>query len=302
MATNFTNNDLSYAGKYAGEYIRAAFLANDSLQHVTVKENIPYRAVVKKLTNEISFAAPTCDFTPTGTIAINERYLTLEKFQVQENICLNDLLNDWAAADVQNGKLEQALLENVRDNMLEGIAAKNEQIIWTGANSNVGEYDGLLTLIGNDADNDINFVPSPVNIDSTNVFSKIQAVIAAAPLAVKASTEKPMLYFSQDVWEAFMYASAATGNGWYTYGGSEVPKSFMGMYQIAVCQGLPAHTILFAQKSNLWFGTNTLDQWNTIQIVDMTQWAEDNIRFSAKFLAGAQYGKGSEIVAYSTWF
>jgi hypothetical protein len=302
MATTFTNSDLSYAGKYAGEYIRASFLANESLQHITVKENIPYKAVVKRLSNSISFAAPTCAFTPTGTIAITERYLTLEKFQVQENICLNDLLNDWAAADYQNGKIEPALLENVRDNMLEGIAAKNETIVWTGSNATTGEYDGLLTLIGTDADSDVNFISTPVAITSSNVIAKVQAVIAAMPLAVKNSTEKPQIMMSSDVWEAYMYANAAEGNGWYTFGGGEVPKTFMGLYNIVVCPGLPASTILMARKSNLWFGTNVLSDWNNLQVVDMTQWAEDNIRFSAKFFAGAQYGIGSEIVAYSTWF
>ncbi len=48
MATT-ANLTTTYAGKYAGEYIKAAFLANESLQHVTVKENIDYKAVVKKL-------------------------------------------------------------------------------------------------------------------------------------------------------------------------------------------------------------------------------------------------------------
>jgi len=111
-----------------------------------------------------------------------------------------------------------------------------------------------------------------------------------------------MLYMSNDVWEKFMFASAATGNGWYTYGGAEVPKSYLGMYQIAVCGGLPANTILFMRKSNVWFGTNLTSDWNNIQVVDMGQFAEDNVRFSAKFFAAAQFGIGSEIVAYSTWF
>ena len=90
MATTM-NLTTTYSGKYAGEYIKAAFLANESLQHVTVKENIDYRAVVKKLVDDISFEAPTCDFAALGTITITERTLTLEKFQVQRNICKNKI-------------------------------------------------------------------------------------------------------------------------------------------------------------------------------------------------------------------
>ena len=290
----------TYAGKYAGEYIKAAFLANESLQHVTVKENIDYRAVVKKLVDDISFEAPTCDFSALGEITITERTLTLEKFQVQRNICKNNFLNDWAAGDFQRGEVEPALAETLIANMLEGIAAKNEEILWTGANATTGEYNGLLTLM-NTGGSGVLFVSTPVAIDSTNVISKIAATVATLPTAVKRSTEKPVIYIAQNVWEAFMQASAAAGNGWYTYGGPEMPKSYLG-YQLAICPGMPDDTIVMAQKSNLWFGTNVLSDWNSVQVVDMGQFAEDNVRFSAKFFAGCQFGIGNEIAAYGTWF
>jgi hypothetical protein len=299
MATTM-NLTTTYSGKYAGEYIKAAFLANESLQHVTVKENIDYRAVVKKLVDDISFEAPTCDFTALGTITITERTLTLEKFQVQRNICKNNFLTDWAAGDYQRGDIEPALSETLIANMLEGIAAKNEEILWTGVNATAGEYNGLLTLF-NTGGSGVNFVSTPVAIDSTNVIAKIAATVATLPTAVKRSTEKPVIYIAQNVWEAFMQASAAAGNGWYTYGGPEMPKSYLG-YQLAICPGMPDDTIVMAQKSNLWFGTNVLSDWNSVQVVDMGQFAEDNVRFSAKFFAGCQFGIGNEIAAYGTWF
>ena len=180
------------------------------------------------------------------------------------------------------------------------MAAKNEEILWTGVNATAGEYDGLLTLM-NAGGSGVLFVSTPVAIDSTNVIAKIAATVATAPTAVKRSTEKPVIYIAQNVWEAFMQASAAAGNGWYTYGGPEMPKSYLG-YQLAICPGMPDDTIVMAQKSNLWFGTNILSDWNNIQVVDMGQFAEDNVRFSAKFFAGAQFGIGNEIAAYGTWF
>jgi hypothetical protein len=298
MATTM-NLTTTYAGKYAGEYIKAAFLANESLQYVTVKENIDYKQVVKKLVDDISFEEPTCDFTPLGEVSITERVLTLSKFQVQRNICKNDFLNDWAAGDFQRGEIEPALADTLIANMLEGIAQKNEELIWTGT-AGPTEYDGLLTLMGAGGSG-VLFVPTPVAIDNTNVIAKIAATVATLPTAVKRATEKPIIYVSQNVWEAFMQASAAAGNGWYTYGGPEMPKSYLG-YQIAVCGGMPDDTIIMAQKSNLWFGTNVLADWNNIQLVDMGQFAEDNVRFSAKFFAGAQFGFGNEIAAYGTWF
>lgn len=300
MATAM-NLTTTYAGKYAGEYIRAAFLANESLQHVTVKENIDYKQIVKKLVDDISFEEPNCDFTPLGEITITQRVLTLSKFQVQRNICKNDFLTNWAAGDFQRGEVEPALADTLIANMLEGIAAKNEDLIWNGdATANPGtEYDGLITLMA--AGGDTVNVSTPLSIDATNVVAQIQRLVAACPLAVKRATEKPTIFIAQNVWEAFMVVNAAAGNGWYTYGGPEMPKSYLG-YQIAVCGGLPNNHMLMAQKSNLWFGTNVLADWNNIQLVDMGQFAEDNVRFSAKFFAGAQYGIGGDIATYGANF
>jgi hypothetical protein len=292
-ATSLTT---TYAGKYAGEYIRQAFLANESLQYVTVKENIDYKQVVKKLVNDITFAAPTCDFTDTGTVTITERVLTLEKFQVQQRLCKNDFLTDWAANDAQNGRLEGALVDTLIANMLSGIAAKNETLVWSGVNGNTGEYDGLITLI--DADNTVNFVASPIPLTANNIISKIEALLAEVPTAVENSTEKPLLYMNKKTFHLYRQANAAAGNGWYTYAGPAVEPTFMGIYDIAICPGMPDNTMLVAQKSNLWFGTNLLSDWNSIQVVDMGEWAEENVRFSAKFFAGVQYGFGNEIAAY----
>lgn len=300
MATTNTL-DTTYAGKYAGEYIRAAFQANESLNYVTFRSNVDWREVVKKLVDDVDFEAPNCAFTPLGEVAITERFLTIKKFQVQREICKNTYLQDWAAKDVQNGNLETALTDNLIANMLEGISAVNETKMWQGTDSSTS-YDGLVTLISNDVDTDVNFVTTPIAITTGNVFSEMQRMITLLPVGVKQSTERPIIYISQDVWEKYMFASAAAGNGWYTFGGGEVPKTYLGMYEIGVCSGLPANTMLMTQKSNLWFGTNVESDWNNILVKDMGEFGEDNVRFSAKFFAGVQYGIGAKISAYGTAF
>lgn len=300
MATTF-DNTTNYSGKFAGEYIKAAFQANDSLQYLTVKENIEYKAVVKRIGGELAFSDATCAFTPNNTVNLSERYLTLKKLQLPLELCINELLTDYTSKDIQMGKLNGDMENAILTWLLEGIAATNESHIWVGNGATAGQYDGLLKLIEADSDGDVNFI-TPATITTTNIFAEIQKVINAMPLAVKQSAEKPLLYMSQDVWEIFMYANAAAGNGWYTYTGPEVPKTFMGLYNIAVVAGLPANTMVMARKSNLWFGTNVLSDWNNIVIKNMQEFGEDNIRINAKFFAGTQYGIGSEIVAYSTWF
>lgn len=295
MAT-VTSLTTSYAGKYAGEYIMRAFNTNESLQHITVKPNIDFKAIVKKIANEVTFANATCDFAPTGTVTINERVLELKKLQVQRQLCINDFLQDWAAGDAQNGRLEPELVEAIIATMLGGIAENNDTLIWTGDGSVAGQYTGLLTqMIG---DVTVNQVLNPVPLTDQNILDKIKALITELPTRVSNQREKPKIYMNQATWHLYMFAQIAAGNGWYSTGGPEVPKTYMGVFEIAVCPGLPDNVMVMAQPSNLWFGTNVLSDWNSIQVVDMTQWAEENVRFSAKFLAGTQYGFGNEIAVY----
>lgn len=292
-----TSLTTTYAGALAGEVLRPAFLANESMQYLTIKENIDYKQVVRRLVDDISFAAGTCDFTPTGTVTLTERILTLEQFQVQRQLCKKDFLTDWTAKDAQNGTLNADIADAIINNMLAGIAQKNETVLWQGVNATVGEYDGFITLFSADAA--VVDVASAVAITTANVISKIQDLIDTAPDRVKRATEKPLIYMGQDVWEKFIFANAAAGNGWYTYAGPEVTATFMGLYAIAVCPGMPANTMVLAQKSNLWFGTNLLNDWNQVALLDMADKdLSDNVRFSAKFLAGIQYGFGDEITMY----
>jgi hypothetical protein len=98
----------------------------------------------------------------------------------------------------------------------------------------------------------------------------------------------------------YRQANAAAGNGWYTYAGPAVATSFMGIYDIAICPGMSDNTMMVAQKSNLWFGTNKTSDLNSVKIKDMSDVdLSDNVRFSVKYFAGVQYGWGNEIALYT---
>lgn len=296
MATT-TTLATTYAGKVAGGYIKSAFLANESLQYLTFKENIDYKEVVRKIVNDVTFAAPTCDFTDTGTIALSQRVLTLEKFQVQRTLCSKDFLTDWDTSFAQNGEISPELVDAVTATMLGGIGAKNEQLIWKGVNANTGEYDGFETLFA--ADNTVLTVANTA-ITKSNVVTEIEKVIAAMPIRVRRATEKPILYVSSNVAEAYRNAMATAGNGFFYQAGESINMSWLGQYVIAECPGMSDDIMVFAQKSNLWFGTNTAAQWNEVAVQSMKNITLDNtVRFSAQFLAGVQYGFGNEIVFYS---
>ncbi|CAB5224032.1 hypothetical protein UFOVP386_19 [uncultured Caudovirales phage] len=296
MATTF-NQSTTYAGKVAGGYIRQAFLANDSLQNITIRENVEYKEVVRKLVDDITFEAPTCNFTDSGTITTSERVLTLKEFQVNRSVCRREFLDDWNPKSVQDGGMNLDFNEALIQNMLAGISARNEVVLWSGTASTT-EYDGFATLF-EAVGSGVNMVSTPVAIDKTNVLTKIENLIDSCPLKVRRATERPKIYVASNVAEAYRRKQADLGNGYFFQSGQEVKMTWIGTYEIVECPGMPSSMMAMAQKSNLWFGTNTLSQWNEVFTLDMKKLdGSNNVRYGATFFAGAQFGFGNEISAY----
>jgi hypothetical protein len=292
-----TSLTTTYAGREAAGYIRAAFLSNESLAAVTFKENIEYKQVVRKLVDSITFANATCDFTPTGTVTLTERILTLEKFQVHRQLCKKDFLVDWEAKSEQDGFLHASLTDALIANVLAGVAANNERLIWQGVNATAGEYAGFETLFLADAA--VLDVSSPEAITSANVIEEMGRLVLTLPTRVRRATEKPVIAVSSNVAEAYRSAILGLGGGYYLYQGESVVMNWQGQYDVIECPGMSDDTMAFYQKSNLWFGTNLLDQWNNVAVLDMYQYdLSDNVRFAASFFAGVQYGFGDEIAFY----
>lgn len=296
MATT-TSLTTTFAGREAAGYIRAAFLSNESLAAVTFKENIEYKQVVRRLVDNITFANATCDFTPTGTVTLTERILTLEKFQVHRQLCKKDFLSDWEAKSEQDGNLHASLTDAIIANVMAGVAANNEVVMWQGVNATAGEYAGFETLFLADAA--VLDVATPEAITSANVIEEMARLVLTLPTRVRRATEKPVIAVSSNVAEAFRTAILGLGGGSYLYQGETVKMTWQGQYDIIECPGMSDDTMAMFQKSNLWFGTNLLDQWNSVAVLDMyDKDLSDNVRFACSFFAGVQYGFGDEIAFY----
>jgi len=290
----------SFSGKDAGEYYVASFKANSTIQQIKMYENVEYKQVLRKLTEDgFGFGAPTCSFTDAGTINIDERVLTLSKFQIHRTLCI-DQFNDSADAKfAQNGQLSQNTIDAMMNMMLGEIADRNETLIWQGtaSGSNGTQYDGLLTTLN--GDNDTIYAGQTANITDSNVLAEIKKTIDLMPFAVKSASEKPKLYVSSNVAEAYRYKQATLGNGNFYFSGEAIRMSWLGTYEIVECGGMPNNCMVFAQPSNLTFGTNTLSDWNTLKMLPMLEVTGDNqVRFVAQFWAGAQHVKGGEVVVY----
>ena len=289
----------TYAGEFAGKYISAALLSGNTIANggITVKPNVKYKEVVKKVATSGLIANATCDFTDAGSLTLTERILQPEEFQVNVELCKKDFRSDWEA--VQMGysaydNLPPKFADFLIGHIAAKVAEKTETTIWQGTNATAGEFDGFATLLA--ADSDVVDVTG-TTVTSSNVIAELGKVVDAIPSAVYGK-EDLKIYISSKIAKAYVSAQAALGyRDLYHVGKTEM--NFQGL-PLFVAQGLADNDMVAAETSNLYFGTGLLSDHNEVKVIDMADLdGSQNVRVIMRFTSGIQYGIGSDIVLYT---
>lgn len=304
MATT-TNITTTYAGEKAMPFISAALLQPTTIRNggLTVKPNIKFKQVLKRVEMSDLIKDGTCDFTPTATIDITENTLTPKEFQVNYTLCKSDFRDDWDAMSMglsAHDSLPPSLAEYIIGKTVAEVATANESILWTGADGNEGEYDGFLALFTADA---TVIDVAGAAVDATTIQAEMRKVINAIPETVYGK-EDLKLYVSSDIWRAYVSSLALAGNGnGYNQAGSNqgfASLQFEGV-DLFKANGLPAGNMVAAQSSNLYFGTGLMNDHNEIKVLDMADLdGSQNVRFVMRYTAAVNYAVGSEIVWYAS--
>jgi len=307
MATT-TSITTTYAGEFAGDYISAALLSGVTIDNggITVKPNVKFKEVIKKVATDGIVKDGTCDFADTSTITLTERIIEPKTFQVNLELCKADFRSDWDA--IQMGysafdNLPASFADFLISHAQEKVAQKIEQNIWGGADGNEGEFDGLVALATADA-TVVDVVGTAIT--AANVIDELGKVVDAIPAALYGA-EDLNLYVAQNVYRAYVRALggfASGGQGANGVGGQGTNQAlgnvmFDGV-NVFVANGLANNYIVAAEKSNLFFGTGLLNDTNEVKVLDMADLdGSQNVRVILRFSATVQYGIGSDIVLYT---
>ena len=307
MATT-TNITTTYAGEFAGTYVSAALLSGKTLAEnlITIKPNIKFKEVMKKVATTDLVKDATCDFDPTSTLTLTERILQPEEFQVNLQLCKKEFRNDWEAVSMgfsAYDNLPPSFADFLIAHAADKVAQKMEQNIWNGTNANAGEFDGFKTTLLADAD--VVDVGAGA-VTSTNVVAELGKIVDVIPSAIYGS-EDLFIYVSSNIYRAYVRAlggfasnvgAAGTdnkGTQWFNGGA----LTYDGI-NVVLASGLASNTAVAAQKSNLFFGTGLLNDQNEVKVIDMADIdGSQNVRVVMRFTAGIQHAIGSDIVLYS---
>jgi len=143
MAFTTTSN---FAGKAAGFYISAALKQANSLDYLTMIENIKYKSNIQRMAGSGLVADATCDFTDAGTLALTEKVLEPKNLQINLDLCKSTLLDSWEALQMRAGAgapPPASFDDYVISYMGEIIAQATEESIWEGT-AVAGKFNGFL--------------------------------------------------------------------------------------------------------------------------------------------------------------
>ena len=314
-----TNITTTYAGEFAGEYIAAALLSASTIDDggLTVKANIAFKEVIKKLATSAIVQSASCDFDPTSTITLTERIIEPKELQVNLQLCKYDFVNDWEAQSMGYG-LGQTLPPKFSDFLIAHVASEvaqnTEFCIWQGdtaAGAN-NSFDGFEKLIAaSAAAGDIPAAQQVAAVAggllSTNIIDELSKVVDAIPGALYGK-EDLFLYIGTKA--AKLYVQALGGFGANGLGANGVANMGTQWWnngsltvngvKIFVCPGMSDNKMYVAQRSNLYFGTGLLNSTNEVKALDMADLdGSNNVRMVMRFTSAVQFGIASDLVEYA---
>lgn len=292
MATTTTISS-NYAGE-AGAILRQSFEELDAVNKgvVTLYPNVRYKLNLRKVSTVDGKTAYTCGHSPSGSITLSEKVITLKDVKDDFAICKNDFRQTWDGLD---GEMLDAIAADRLEQIIEEMGAE----IWSGDDS-AAQFNGLITQFGADgsvikANNGITATGAAVT--KANVLAQFEKVSAAIPNAIRMKADLKFVV-SANVAEFYSQYLVSNGIG-AGFGGGEFALQY-GRYEVIVDAGLPDDTFVVARQSNLVFAMDSQAALNEVSLVDEDAFGRltGNVIGKIAYSANVGYYNSEEIV----WF
>jgi hypothetical protein len=288
---------------------------------------VKFKEVIQKLDVSGIVQDASCDFVTSGSVALSERILTPKELQVNLELCKQEFVDSWQAMQLGFSAFD-TIPATFNDYLISYVGGKvaevTEQNIWAGTNVN-GQFEGFQSLLSASVAAGTTVVSGAItvstgvipafsgsatvvggqpisgSITSANVIAKLNDIVNSIPDAVYGK-EDLLLYVGTGVAKAYQTALGGGSVGANGYNNQltvgEKPYNFNGI-DIVMCPGMSANKVVAAQKSNLFFGTGLLSDYNEVKVLDMSNIdGSQNYRIVMRFTSGVQFGIAQDIVYY----
>ena len=294
MATT-TSITSTYAGEFAGSYVSAALLSGNTLSQglISVKPNVKFKEVLKRLDLDGITANASCDFSDTSTLTLTERILEPKELQVNLELCLTPFQSDWEAESMGFSALGQNLPKTFSvyfiGHVSAKIAEKTEQDVWSGT-AGAGSFDGFETLLTADAALPTANEVTGTTVDASNVVVELGKIADAIPDSLYGN-EDLHIYVSQNIFRAYKRALGGFSAQSNEMGNNQdINVQYFDGIKVAMANGLGTNVAIASLKDNLYFGTGLMSDQQELKVLSMADLdGSQNVRFIMRYTAAVQY-------------
>ena len=276
-------------------------------KYITIMPNVKYKSVIQKIAVDSIVNNASCDFVTSGTVALTERVLEPKELQVNLELCKQEFVDSWESLQLGYSAFDE-IPANFTDFLISYVGGKvaeaTEISIWQGNVATNGQFQGLLPALSasaaaGGADAVIKSAQSG-SITSANVLTKLDGLVNAIPETVYGK-EDLVIYVPTNVSKAYQQALSGQGsiNGYLNQMNvGEKPMNFNGI-DIVWCPGMTSNYMVAAQKSNLYFGTGLMSDYNEVKVLDMADLdGSQNFRVIMRYTASTQFGIGQDVAIH----
>ena len=273
-------------------------------KNITILPNVKYKQVIQKIDVDSIINDASCNFVTSGTVALSERIIEPKELQVNLELCKQEFVDSWEALQLGYSAFDE-IPASFNDFLISYVGGKvaqaTEQSIWTGNAATNGQFGGLLPALSASAaaggTGAVIKSAASGSITAANVLTKLDALVNAIPEAVYGK-EDLVIYIPTNVAKAYQQALSGQGtvNGYNNQMNvGEKPFNFNGI-ELVWSPGMTSSYLVAAQKSNLFFGTGLLSDYNEVRVLDMANLdGSQNYRVIMRYTAGTQFGIGQDI-------
>jgi len=137
-------------------FIKQVLFQFRSAPNMRVRPGVKHKETFGRIATDAVFQAASCGWNPAGVTQLDDIQLAVEKFEIKENICDQDLTDTYYNLLGVAGSLEDAAEFNLEEEYVSAKIAKVqdaiERLVWRGdtalgVNNKNGQFDGLLKTI-----------------------------------------------------------------------------------------------------------------------------------------------------------
>lgn len=305
MASYNVNALPDYVEQNRPELIQKAVMSAKSADLFNLITGVHGPTALNLIDSEVVFGdGSTCGWNNAGETSLSQAILTPRALKVNMSICDKNLLRTWAGylVKVQANKLDSDLPfeEYFLDSVLKEVKAKVETMLYQGdsSNQNAVEFDGLLTILGQQNEETSEYIYEPVQVTAgTSAYNFLKSVALQIPGAVLEKDDCVILVstalyneYMQDLVTANLFHyDPANGENEY-----KLPGTSIRVIAVAGLNTTDGNDYVIAGSlSNIFYGVNMEDG---DEVFDLW-YSKDNreFRLAIEFIAGVQVAYPDEI-------